>query len=88
MGGVHRKSGEGGQFESKGHLAAAKSHFQLCRCSEISTPRTKPSIARSRLNPKGIGLWEIKVKLAIAEKGDFSVYEQAVEKMKIISDEQ
>ena len=25
----------------------------------------------------GIGLWEIKVKLAIAEKGDFSVYEQA-----------
>jgi TolB-like protein/Flp pilus assembly protein TadD len=34
------------------------------------------------LNPKGIGLWEIKVKLAIGEKGDFSVYEQALEKMK------
>ena len=34
------------------------------------------------LNPKGIGLWEIKVKLAIAEKADFSVYEQALEKMK------
>ena len=34
------------------------------------------------LNPKGIGLWEIKVKLAIAEKGDFSVYEQALEKVK------
>ena len=40
------------------------------------------------MNPNGIGLWEIKVKLAIAEKGDFSVYEQAVEKVKIISDEQ
>src|SRR4249919_1446268 len=34
------------------------------------------------LNPKGIGLWEIKVKLAIAEKADFSVYEQVLEKMK------
>ena len=52
------------------------------RCSEISTPRTKRSIARSKLNPNGIGLWGIKVKLAIAEKGDFSVYEQALEKMK------
>jgi TolB-like protein/Tfp pilus assembly protein PilF len=41
------------------------------------------------LNPQGIGLWEIKVKLAIAEKGDFSVYEQGVEKGKSfpISDE-
>ena len=34
------------------------------------------------LNPNGIGLWEIKIKLAIAEKGDFSVYEQALEKVK------
>ena len=34
------------------------------------------------LNPNGIGLWEIKVKLAIAEKADFNVYEQALEKMK------
>jgi len=34
------------------------------------------------LNPSGIGLWETKIKLAIAEKGDFSVYEQALEKMK------
>ncbi len=43
-----------------------------------------------RINPQGIGLWEIKVKLAIAEKGDFSVYEQAVEKGKSfpISDEE
>ena len=35
-----------------------------------------------QINPNGIGLWEIKVKLAIAEKGDFSVYEQALEKIK------
>src|SRR3954469_2039794 len=35
-----------------------------------------------QINPRGIGLWEIKVKLAIAEKGDFSVYEQAMEKEK------
>jgi TolB-like protein/Tfp pilus assembly protein PilF len=35
-----------------------------------------------QINPQAIGLWEIKVKLAIAEKGDFSVYEQALEKMK------
>ncbi len=34
------------------------------------------------VNPNGIGLWEIKVKLAIAEKGDFSVSEQALEKVK------
>ena len=42
------------------------------------------------MNPKGIGLWEIKVKLAIAEKGDFSVYEQALEKGKSLpmSDEE
>ena len=35
-----------------------------------------------QINPQAIGLWEIKVKLAIAEKADFSVYEQALEKMK------
>lgn len=35
-----------------------------------------------QINPRGIGLWDIKVKLAMAEKGDFSVYEQAVEKGK------
>ena len=34
------------------------------------------------LNPNGIGLWETKIKLAVAEKGDFSVYQQALEKMK------
>jgi TolB-like protein/Tfp pilus assembly protein PilF len=43
-----------------------------------------------QINPQAIGLWEIKVKLAIAEKGDFSVYEQAMEKGKsfTVSDEQ
>jgi serine/threonine-protein kinase len=42
-----------------------------------------------QINPRGIGLWDIKVKLAMAEKGDFSVYEQGVEKGKsfAISDE-
>src|SRR5213595_1902244 len=34
------------------------------------------------LNPNGIGLWEVKVKLAIAEKGDFGAYEQALDKLK------
>src|SRR5437870_1359731 len=34
------------------------------------------------LNPNGIGLWEVKVKLAIAEKGDFVAYEQALDKLK------
>ena len=33
-------------------------------------------------NPTGLGLWQIKVKLAIGEKGDFSVYDQAMEKGK------
>jgi TolB-like protein/Tfp pilus assembly protein PilF len=43
-----------------------------------------------QINPQALGLWEIKVKLAIAEKGDFSVYERAVEKGKSfpISDEE
>jgi serine/threonine-protein kinase len=35
-----------------------------------------------QINPQAFGLWEIKVKLAIAEKGDFGVYERAVEKGK------
>jgi TolB-like protein/Flp pilus assembly protein TadD len=34
------------------------------------------------LNPNGIGLWEVKVKLALAEKTDFSVSEQTLEKVK------
>ena len=34
------------------------------------------------LNPNGIGLWEMKVKLAIGEKGDFSAYEPTLEKLK------
>jgi tetratricopeptide (TPR) repeat protein len=53
----------------------------IIRCSEISTLRTRRWIARSN-ESNGIGLWEIKVKLAIAEKGDFSVYEQAWRKGK------
>src|SRR5204862_2123407 len=49
------------------------------------------TVARAlQINPQAIGLWEIKVKLAIAEKGDFGVYEQAVEKGKsfAITDEE
>src|SRR5437867_5128476 len=34
------------------------------------------------LNPQGIGLWKIKCDLAITEKGDFSVGDQALEKLK------
>src|SRR5437879_5065674 len=43
-----------------------------------------------QITPQALGLWEIKVKLAIAEKGDFSVYAQAVEKLKSLpmSDEE
>ncbi len=43
-----------------------------------------------QINPQAIGLWDIKVKLAMAEKGDFSVYEQGVEKGKsfVMSDEE
>jgi TolB-like protein/Tfp pilus assembly protein PilF len=37
-----------------------------------------------KVNPEGIGLWEIKSKLAIAEKGDLSVSEQAFEAVKSI----
>ncbi|MGC1322850.1 MAG: hypothetical protein WA849_11760 [Candidatus Udaeobacter sp.] len=35
-----------------------------------------------KINPQAMGLWELKVKLGIAEKGDFGVYERAVEKGK------
>src|SRR6266513_1500356 len=43
-----------------------------------------------QITPQALGLCEIKVKLAIAEKGDFSVYAQAVEKLKSLpmSDEE
>ena len=34
------------------------------------------------LNPQGLGLWEMKSRLAVAEKGDFGVYEGALEKIK------
>ena len=34
------------------------------------------------LNPNGIGLWDVKVKLALAEKTDFSVSEQTLERVK------
>jgi TolB-like protein len=37
-----------------------------------------------RVNPDGLGLWEIKSKLAIAEKGDLSVSEQAFQAVKSI----
>jgi tetratricopeptide (TPR) repeat protein len=35
-----------------------------------------------RINPQAIGLWEIKAKLALGEKGDFGVCEQVLEKVK------
>ena len=35
-----------------------------------------------QINPTGVGLWEVKSKLAIAEKGDFSVAEKAFEAVK------
>jgi serine/threonine-protein kinase len=35
-----------------------------------------------QINPHAIGLWDVKVKLAISEKGDFSRCEQALEKLK------
>src|SRR6476620_12643184 len=35
-----------------------------------------------QINPQAIGLWEIKVKLAIGEKGDFGMCEQVLEKVK------
>ncbi len=37
-----------------------------------------------KVNPEGIGLWEIKSKLAVAEKGDLSVSEQAFQAAKSI----
>src|SRR5207249_9494269 len=37
-----------------------------------------------KVNPDGVGLWEIKSKLAIAEKGDLSVSEQALQAVKSI----
>jgi TolB-like protein/Tfp pilus assembly protein PilF len=35
-----------------------------------------------QINPTGVGLWEVKSKLAIFEKGDFSVAEKAFESVK------
>jgi len=35
-----------------------------------------------QINPRGVGLWEIKSKLAIAEKGDLSVSEKAFQTLK------
>lgn len=35
-----------------------------------------------QINPQAVGLWEIKANLALREKGDFGVYEQALEKVK------
>src|SRR6267378_3036513 len=38
-----------------------------------------------KVNPGGLGLWEIKSKLAVAEKGDLSVSEQAFQAVKSMS---
>jgi TolB-like protein/Tfp pilus assembly protein PilF len=35
-----------------------------------------------QINPRAIELWDVKVKLAIGEKGDFSLYEQELDKAK------
>jgi TolB-like protein/Tfp pilus assembly protein PilF len=35
-----------------------------------------------QINPQGVGLWEIKAKLALGEKGDFGACEQVLEKVK------
>src|SRR5262249_21848976 len=35
-----------------------------------------------QINPQAIGLWEIKAKLALGEKGDFGVCQQVLEKVK------
>src|SRR6266436_3503070 len=41
------------------------------------------TVARAlQINPQAIGLWEIKAKLALGEKGDFGVCEQVLEKVK------
>jgi len=37
-----------------------------------------------RLNPQGVGLWVIKAKLAISEKGDLSIGEKMLEKLKSV----
>lgn len=43
-----------------------------------------------QINPAGLGLWQVKVKLAIGQKGDLSVYEDAMQKAKSspLSDEE
>jgi tetratricopeptide (TPR) repeat protein len=37
------------------------------------------------INPNGLGLWEVKSKLAIAEKGDFGVAEKALSTVKSVA---
>jgi TolB-like protein/Tfp pilus assembly protein PilF len=41
-----------------------------------------------QINPTGVGLWEIKSKLAIAEKGDLSVSEKAFQTVKSMNNEE
>ena len=48
-------------------------------------PKANQTIDRAlALNPKALGAWEVKSKLAVAEKGDLSVSEQAFEAAKAI----
>jgi TolB-like protein/Tfp pilus assembly protein PilF len=48
-------------------------------------PKANQTIDRAlALNPKALGAWEVKSKLAIFEKGDFSVAEKAFEALKSV----
>jgi TolB-like protein/Flp pilus assembly protein TadD len=62
-------------------------NYQMLRDFEAANKTIDSAL---QINPHAMGLWEIKIKLAIAEKGDFSVYQQAVANLKSVpmSDEE
>src|SRR5215831_19359578 len=54
-------------------------NFQMLRDFDAANRTVDRAL---QINPQAIGLWEIKGKLALGEKGDFGVCEQVLEKVK------
>lgn len=54
-------------------------NYQMLRNFDVANKTVDRGL---QVNPKAIGLWETKAKLALGEKGDFGVCEQVLEKVK------
>jgi hypothetical protein len=70
---------ESRQFKSGHFPLQNRFNYQMLRDFDAANKAIDRGL---QINPAGVGLWEIKSKLAIAEKGDLSVSEKAFQTVK------